>query len=457
MTQHSTWPERWRDFWHTLTQKTVSVQRTIALFDNNAPTYSPARYQSFAVEGYEKNAYVYACLMKYMNACAGLPWGLYRRGNDGRKLVERDGALNRLLLRPNPQQSRRAWMREGMLYWSLGGHYYVHGVSVSDGRITELYNFRPDRVEIKAASGPYAALHEVDTYLYTKDSTSKPVPYSPEQILHILDPHPRDDYYGLSSMTPSSRSIDQNNASKDWDVSLLQNAARPSGALVTDSTLNDEQFERMVRESNQSDIGPRNAGHLMVLDGGMKFVSMSMNPSDMDWANGIVLSAREIAIARRTPPEMLFDTQNKVFGTYREARKAYYEEAILPDMEYFRDEINRWLMPRFDDRYEFDFDRDAIEALQDDRDALWKSVGDAWWLTIDEKRAKLGLNALPNGNVLMLPAALIAVTPEELTNLANRVLESVAQAVQGEVGRPAPQNNRAQSLDNSEKTPDNTE
>lgn len=417
-------------------RKTVVVNRITTVFGTAPPTYSPNDYPSYAQEGYAKNAYIFACVLKHSVSCAGLPWGVYRVRYGARKRLD-SSDLWRLMRRPNAGQTLRAFLREMVSYWDIGGEAYVLRNDTLDGaRPVELLNLRPDRVTVT----PGAELGVVRGYTYAING-AQPVEYPANRVMHIRSFNPLDDWHGMSPIKAASRSVDQHNESKDWSVALLQNSARPSGALVAENDLTDEQIERMRGEMQRKDIGSRNAGGAMLLEGGLKWVQMSMKPTDIDWANGMAMSAREMSIVMRTPPELLFDSENKVFSSYREARKAYFEEAVLPDVDYLRDELNSWLAPLFDENIELDYDRDAIEALQDDREALWNSVGNAWWLTLNQKRRKLGLDDIENGDVLLLPASLIAVTPDKLNELSNRVLESVGQAVQGEIGKINAQNN----------------
>jgi phage portal protein BeeE len=70
-------------------------------------------------------------------------------------------------------------------------------------------------------------------------------------ILHTRLFHPLNDHYGLSPIEAASVAIDTHNAASRWNKSLLDNAARPSGALVyaaREGRLSPEQFERLKNE-----------------------------------------------------------------------------------------------------------------------------------------------------------------------------------------------------------------
>jgi phage portal protein BeeE len=63
--------------------------------------------------------------------------------------------------------------------------------------------------------------------------------------------HPADDHYGLSPIEAAATAIDTHNTASRWNKALLDNSARPSGALVytaRDGNLSGEQYERLKRE-----------------------------------------------------------------------------------------------------------------------------------------------------------------------------------------------------------------
>ena len=72
-------------------------------------------------------------------------------------------------------------------------------------------------------------------------------------ILHMALFHPADDHYGLSPIEVAATAIDIHNAASAWNKALLDNSARPSGALVYAGSdgaanLSQDQFERVKRE-----------------------------------------------------------------------------------------------------------------------------------------------------------------------------------------------------------------
>ena len=70
-------------------------------------------------------------------------------------------------------------------------------------------------------------------------------------VLHFALFHPLDDHYGLAPLEAAQQSLDLHNAAAHWNKALLDNSARPSGALVYSAGtghLTHDQFERLKAE-----------------------------------------------------------------------------------------------------------------------------------------------------------------------------------------------------------------
>ena len=117
-------------------------------------------------------------------------------------------------------------------------------------------------------------------------------------VLHLKLYHPSDGIYGLSPLAAARKALDLHNGAAAWAKSLIDNAARPSGALVygqAGSSLTPEQFDRLKEELESAHTGKFNAGRPLLLDGGLDWKPMSLSPADMDFAGTRHAAAREIA------------------------------------------------------------------------------------------------------------------------------------------------------------------
>jgi HK97 family phage portal protein len=212
-------------------------------------------------------------------------------------------------------------------------------------------------------------------------------------VIHIRRFHPLDDHYGLGCLGAAASAIAVHNAAARWSKGLLDNAARPSGALVYEpgdgSALSPEQFRRLKEEMDAGFAGAANAGRPMLLEGGLRWQALSLSPADLDFAGTKAAAAREIALAFGVPPMLLGLPGDSTHANYREANKALWRLTVLPLADTILTALIAGVAGDFPDaRIEVDLDR--VPALVEDRERLWAMVARADFITADEKRQMVG-------------------------------------------------------------------
>ena len=365
--------------------KTSLTGPLMAYYQTGRPIWTPRDYASLAKEGFQANAIVYRAVRMVAEAAASVPLLLY---SDDKELTAHP--LLSLLAHPNPRDAG-ATLREA-LYGNLliAGNAYLEAVS-SGREIRELYALRPDRMKvILGADGwPQAWEYRVGGAVVQFDQLGSPFP----PILQFTMFHPLDDHYGLSPMEAAASAIDIHNAASGWNKALLDNAARPSGALVyagpPGATLGTEQFERLKAELEASFQGAANAGRPLLLEGGLDWKPLSMTPKDMDFMEAKASAAREIALAFGVPPLLLGLPGDNTYANFAEANRAFWRQTVLPLVRRTSDSIAHWVAPLYG-ALRIEPDLDQIAALASERDALWARLEACSFLTRDEKRQAVG-------------------------------------------------------------------
>lgn len=371
----------------------------IALANPGAPAWTPRDYASLAREGFTKNPVVYRCVRMVAEAAASVPIVAC----EGPTRLSEHPCLS-LLARPNPVQSGPDLFEAFYGYLLVSGNAYLEAVSL-DGTPRELHSLRPDRMRVIPGPDGWP-----EAYEYTVNGQT--VRFAQDRggvrpILHMALFHPVHDHYGLSPIEAALGAIDTHNAAARWNKALLDNAARPSGALVyanRDQNLSTEQFERLKTELEQSFQGPGNAGRPLVLEGGLDWKSMGFSPKDMDFIEAKYVAAREIALALGVPPMLLAIPGDNTYSNYQEANRSFWRQSVLPLVNRGLQAISGWLAPAYGEALRLEPDLDRIDALAAEREALWERVRAADFLTINEKRAAVGLPPLAGGDGLRAPA-----------------------------------------------------
>jgi HK97 family phage portal protein len=282
----------------------------------------------------------------------------------------------------------------------LHGNAFVQVLQDAAGEPAELFALRPERVKVEADAGGWPAAYlyragEVRSRFPATDGLGRPA------IVHLKAMHPLDDHYGLGCLGAAAGAVAVHNAAARWNKALLDNAARPSGALVFDpgsegATLSAEQFARLKEEIDAEFAGSANAGRPMLLEGGLKWQAMSLSPADMDFAGLKAAAAREIALAFGVPPMLLGLPGDSTYANYREANRALWRLTVLPLAERILSGIGRALAA-WRPGLRLAVDTDQISALAEDRERLWRQLSAADFLSSDEKREMLGFGAGTGG------------------------------------------------------------
>jgi HK97 family phage portal protein len=276
----------------------------------------------------------------------------------------------------------------------LHGNGYVQILKDASGTPVELFALRPDRVQVVLDSNGWPCGYDYGvagnvTRLPVEDENGWP------EVIAIRAMHPLDDHCGAGALQAAWQAVLIHNAATHWNRALLENAARPSGALVYETgdgaTLAHEQFERLKRELDIAFSGAANAGRPMLLDGGLKWQSMALTPADMDFATLKSAAARDIAMAFGVPPMLLGLPGDNTYANYREASRALWRLTLLPLAEKLFAALREGLAPWFPDTT-LGIDLDRVPALSEDRERLWSQVSDADFLSRAEKRQMLGLS-----------------------------------------------------------------
>jgi HK97 family phage portal protein len=362
-----------------LAGKASAAAPLMALHMAGRPQWTPRNYASLAREGFAANVIGYRCVRMVAEAAASIPLMVFADG-----VEVSDHPVKALLTRPNDGQSGREFFENLYGFLLVAGNAYAEAVRL-DGAPRELYVLRPDRMKIVPSRQGWP-----EAFDYSVNGAH--VRLARDQVLHVKLFNPLDDFYGQSPLEAAQRALDTHNAAAAWNKSMLDNAARPSGALVFtggDGQLTQEQFDRLKRELDANYQGAANAGRPMVLEGGLDWKEMGYSPREMDFIAAKDGAAREVALAFGVPPMLLGIPGDNTFANYAEANRTFWRQTVVPLTGRVLEALAHWLAPHFG-AVSIVPDLDQVEALAADRDGLWARLEKAGFLSDDEKREAVG-------------------------------------------------------------------
>ena len=372
-------------------QKASATGPVVAYHGAGRVAWSPRDVVSLTRTGFLGNPVGFRCVKLVAEAAAALPLVL----QDNERRYDEHPVLS-LIQSPNAAQGRAELFEALYGQLLLTGNGYLEAVPDQMGAPIELHVLRSDRMNVVPGTDgwPVAYEYAVGGKKHRFDMTAEVQP-----ICHIKTFSPQDDHYGFSPMQAAASAVDVHNSASRWSKGLLDNAARPSGAIVYrgsdgQSSLTADQYDRLVDEMASQHQGAANAGRPMLLEGGLDWKPMGFSPSDMEFQKTKEAAAREIAIAYGVPPMLLGIPGDAAYANYQEANRAFYRLTVLPLATRVAASVSEWLARLGGDRVELKPDLDQVTALSAERDNQWKRVSSASFLTDVEKRSLLGLPKL---------------------------------------------------------------
>ncbi|WOC15225.1 phage portal protein [Pseudochrobactrum sp. MP213Fo] len=390
-----TWPWR-RNADQINEQKTDSPVSTkmqqgfVALHMDAQARWTTRNYSALAQQGFMRNPIVHRCVKMITDASSTVPWLLYQ----GETELEEHPLLC-LLRHPHETMAGTGFFEQLYGHLLLSGNAYIERLD-QDGQPRELHVLRPERVSIESDSNGWP-----HSLLYRNGASKRQIALHrtagagvSASALHLRLFHPLDDYYGFPPLEAALMALDIHNATGAWNKALLDNSARPSGALVyapkDGGNLSEEQFDRLKTELEEGYTGAGGAGRPLLLEGGLDWKAMGLTPKDMDFIEAKNVASREIALAFGVPSMLLGIPGDNTYANYAEANRAFYRLTKLPLLTRTAQAISNWLCPLYgaDLRLEHDYDR--IEGLSEERESLWRRIGAADFLSDEEKRQAVG-------------------------------------------------------------------
>ncbi|NCQ24253.1 MAG: phage portal protein [Rhodobacteraceae bacterium CG17_big_fil_post_rev_8_21_14_2_50_63_15] len=356
--------------------------------------WSPRDTVTLTRTGFVGNPVGFRCVKMIAEAAAALPLVL----QDSTQRFAVHPVLD-LITCPNPAQGRAELFEALYGQLLLTGNAYVEAVLGGASLPVELHVLRADRMTVVPGADGWPVAYD---YAVAGRKHRFDMREGAPVICHIKSFHPQDDHYGLSPLQAAAQAVDVHNSASRWSKALLDNAARPSGAIVYkgaegQGSLTGDQYDRLVSEMEAHHQGARNAGRPMLLEGGLDWKPMGFSPSDMEFQKTKESAAREIALAFGVPPMLLGIPGDATFANYQEANRAFYRLTVLPLAARVTATVATWLRGFTGAALDLHPDLDQVPALAAERDAQWTRVAQADFLTQAEKRALLGLPTLAEG------------------------------------------------------------
>ena len=427
-------------------QTATEYNKAIYQFLGESIVWNPENDDTYIKDGYRKNATIYSLVNLITNAATTIPFQIYEKVNENevkryksltsgsvdaqsllkanliRKnaMVELEGTeLHQLLERPNAAQSYSSWISELIAFGKLTGNRYIYGIApetgMNKGKYKELYVMPSQIMEIVSGG----IMQPVQKYRIEYQGAYD-IPA--EDVCHIKDFNPYYDgtgshLYGQSPLRAGLRSLTTNNEAVQTGVKYLQNQTA-RGILTSDEgDLNEVQAQQLKDKFRKNFQGSDNAGDVIITPKKLSWVNFGLNASDVSLIEQYNASIKDLCNIYSVPVQLLNNTESATYNNMKEAKKALYQNAVIPELNKIRDELNRWLAPMFGEKLFIDFDYSAIPELQEENEKVVDQLLKAWWVTPNEKRRVMNYG-VDDENIALdnyyIPANLLPIETNEM-------------------------------------------
>ena len=286
---------------------------------------------------------VYACVRILSEAIAALPLHFYRYNAKGGKEKALDHPLYVLLHdEPNPEMSAFSFRETLMTHLLLWGNAYAQIIRNGRGEVLALYPLMPDRmvVDRDAHGHIYYTYTRSDADVNTLGKASSVLLW-PEDVFHIPGLG-FDGLVGYSPIAMAKRAVGLGLACDEYGASFYANGAQPGGVLEHPGVVKNPQ---RVRESwNAIYQGAKNAHKVAILEEGMSYKPISVNPQEAQFLETRKYQIDEIARIFRVPPHMVGDLDKSSFSNIEQQSLEFVKYTLAPWIARWEQTIHRTLL-----------------------------------------------------------------------------------------------------------------
>jgi len=264
---------------------------------------------------------IWACVELRANIIASLPFFAYQTVN-GQKNLARNSRLYSLLHEsPNSRMTPYEFWRAMMMNHDLRGNAYARLDRAPDGEVIAMWPMPADQViPFVLDDGDMAYEYRIGADVAVLAQNS---------VLHLKNLG--NGTTGLSKLefmraTTTEAARAQESASK-----IFGNGGKPTGVLMLDSVLKDEQRERL--RLRMKEMAEGSTSRLYVLEANMKYQQISMSPEDLQLLDARKYGVEECCRWFGVPPVLVHHANVTTWGSgIEQLLDGFYKLTVRPTL-----------------------------------------------------------------------------------------------------------------------------
>ena len=358
----------------------------------------------------------WACINLLAGTIASLPLMVYRTDRNGRRDVANDHPLYRVLHdSPNADQTSLDFWEFICACLEMHGNAYCEIERGGDGRVIALSPpMVPELMQVRRLGNGDLEYEWPDGPRRRRETQAR--------ILHIRG-FGGSPLGGLSTLTFGRRAFGMASAINNAASATFSNGVRTSGVMSSDKAFTVEQRQKAEELLQTKYSGAMRAGVPMLLDNGLKWENISINPDDAQMLESRAFSVEEICRFFGVPPHMVGHTEKVTsWGTGLEQQTLGFQKFTLRRrLKRIEQALEKQLLTARDrvDGITIEFNLEGLlRADSKSRSEFYASGLQNGWFTINEVRALENMPPVAGGEIPRMQMQNVpiteAVTPRQI-------------------------------------------
>lgn len=346
---------------------------------------------------------VFSCVSLISETVSTLPLKIYQRKADGSRDVAVMHPLYNVLCRsPNYEMTPSRFMLMIVASICLWGNSYVEIIRTASGRVISLNPLLPQNMVITRDK-----VTKFLKYSYTESGQKREI--SEKNMMHIRG-FGIDGVMGLFKVQKARETIGAAQAAEEAAAKFFENGLQTSGLLSAEGKLTPDQREA-IRINMGKFMGSKNSGKLLVLENGMQYHGITMNPEAAQMLETRTFEIEEICRWFRVPPFMVghLNKQSSWASSTEGMNMQFLTNTLRPMLVNIEQEIARCLIGVAEsEKYYVEFGVEGLlRADSKGRAEYYASALDHGWYNRNEVRRKENEAPIPGGDIYTIQSALI--------------------------------------------------
>ena len=348
---------------------------------------------------------------------ASIPFDIIEKQDDGFIRIAKDHPNYKVIARePSDLYTSHTFYKTMVLHYLSHGAFYA---SINRNSITTRINsftiLNPTKIEMSYNSRNELVFKNKEN---NKTYRSDNIIYIPnlawDGVKALLVPDIHRDNFGLAL------------ANRNYGANFYKNGAHLNGVLKHPGRLTNEAYDRLKGSFNRAFGGSQNAGGTAILEEGMDFQKVGLNPADAAFNETKKATISDIARITGVPGVLLEDMDKATFGNMEQLSQMFVNYTIMPLCETIESEFNRKIFFEVEkDKYSTRFNLDGL--LRGDvaaRSSYYTTMRNVLAMSPNEIRIKENMNPYPGGDFYDLPLASNIKIEPSTEGIAHEISES---------------------------------